>query len=59
MKKNQDLLDLCRLNQLRDINTKGILPDDEKEANSQIIDRSIKEIARKIKRKATHIKGKS
>ena len=45
---NQDLLDLCTLNQLRDANEESVLPETEKESLGKAIDWKIRHATQKI-----------
>ena len=45
---NQDLLDLCRLNQLRDANEDGLSTEDEKESMDKVIDWKIRKAMQNI-----------
>ena len=49
---NQDLIDLCQLNQLRDANNKSVRADTEKERDAQGIDWKIRDLAHKIIQKS-------
>lgn len=52
---NQDLLDLCQLNQLRDANDKSVLSNEDKERDSKVIDWKIRQTVHEIIQKS---KGK-
>lgn len=47
----KDILDIARLNQLRDSNETALLSEDEREANAMVIDRALREKTRKITQK--------
>lgn len=44
-----DILNIARLNQIRDSNETAMISEEEREANSKVIDRNMRERVRKLK----------